>query len=86
MLYYDMYLYLENMIELSQWRASIGLWNCCSSGMKPTNKLCQCTKKQSTTDVGKGLQQLFSPHFLIVIGYLVLNSIFAIGKGLYTIV
>uniref|UniRef100_A0A1X7UED8 NACHT domain-containing protein n=1 Tax=Amphimedon queenslandica TaxID=400682 RepID=A0A1X7UED8_AMPQE len=31
------------MIELSQWRACIGLWNCCYSGMKL--KLCQDGKK-----------------------------------------
>uniref|UniRef100_A0A1X7TBQ8 Death domain-containing protein n=1 Tax=Amphimedon queenslandica TaxID=400682 RepID=A0A1X7TBQ8_AMPQE len=34
---------IEKMIELSQWRACIGLWNCCCSGMKL--KLCQDGKK-----------------------------------------
>ncbi|XP_019854904.1 PREDICTED: uncharacterized protein LOC109583851 [Amphimedon queenslandica] len=61
------------MIELSQWRACIGLWNCCCSGTKL--KLCQDGKKIkqsrciSDVHVDNGFELLkltFFAHFLTV--------------------
>ena len=39
---------LAKMIDIIQWRVSIGLWNCCQSAAGPTRRGCRSIKMDSS--------------------------------------